>query len=150
MKYEGFQFPNCGYPSELQFAYLAGIIDGEGCVMITRCKIRGRDEPWYGLTLSITQKNKNDIEILKKIFGGRIGSKGKSKAWSLTWTSVAASVMLVGILPYVRWKTEQVQLALRFFHDVSTYSGKPFQDKEIALSMRLELQRMKREKYGRK
>lgn len=58
------------------FAYAAGIIDGEGCIGI----YKHRDIPSVATVVAVSMTDRNVVEWLKKMFGGAVYiKKGDSK-----------------------------------------------------------------------
>ena len=97
-------------PHSEDMAWVAGIFEGEGCVLVTK-----------GLTLSVTVTN-TDVRLLgrlKELCGGDICSGGTTKIhthvkrWRIAHKS--AYGFLRGIQPYlVGNKRDEVELALQF------------------------------------
>jgi len=53
---------------EAKLGYLAGIVDGEGCVAINRVKKRyrnGRETLYYRVSVVVVMTDKGPLEILK-------------------------------------------------------------------------------------
>jgi len=90
--------------------YLAGMIDGEGCIFIG---LR------YNLQLSITNTNKESLEFLQRQFGGHLYfSKGPDLQWRdygrLVWMGKVAKEVLVKVVNKLIIKREQAELAITF------------------------------------
>src|ERR1700747_2590374 len=113
--------------SETDRAYLAGIIDGEGSIMMIHHKPRpnGNGTKWEYWVLRVSVAN-TDIRLiiwLLEKFGGGF-STGKNKRpnqkdhyqWRLD--SKRAEPILRAALPYLILKREQAELALKM---ISTY-----------------------------
>lgn len=101
-------------------AYVAGIIDGEGCVSLN---INRRSDVTSGyvfvLKVSVAMTDKEVPEWLKATFGGSLSTHLPAKtgyriyyAWMLE--AKQAANFLGVILPYLRVKTAQATLALEF------------------------------------
>lgn len=100
-------------PSEVTKAYIAGIIDGEGCISITRMKT--------GLTIhvGVTMTNPSAIVLMKSIYGGPsvyITKRAPNHKPVHMWRVQArkAERLLRDIRPYLLVKAEQCDLALSF------------------------------------
>ncbi len=102
----------------MKIAYLAGIIDGEGCILIHRSI---NDKGYIGYTLEVGVRNTDGrlIDWLKNNYGGtvKVSSRGNSKHktcydWRL-FNQKAISLLLL-ILPYLIVKKEQIEVALKF------------------------------------
>jgi len=96
-------------------AYLAGLIDGEGSIMLTKRKTN------VALTLTITNTVKSVLEWVIEIAGvGSIQEKNQysplhKKGWTFSVHSQAASSLLLQLRPYLKIKTSQADLAMSFF-----------------------------------
>ncbi len=98
-----------------RLAWLAGLVDGEGCVYITNSA-----SGVYTLVLSIQMTDFSAINEIKEIVGiGRISqcslkTKGGRTMWKWTAFSKAAGEVITQILPYLVTKKEQAQVGLQF------------------------------------
>lgn len=100
---------------ELDCAYAAGLIDGEGWIGIT-----SRKGKHYGVQVMIgmAEKGKTALEWMQSHFGGTVALHRKRTAkWETTWrwhiNGASAATLLLAILPYLRVKTPQAELALK-------------------------------------
>ncbi len=58
---------------DILFAYLAGIIDGEGCIRIGRANnIKKRTNPAYAAYVQVGMTDKRVPELLQDTFGGSL------------------------------------------------------------------------------
>lgn len=98
----------------IHVAYLAGMIDGEGCIGTTRTgKARS-------LVARVTIANTNHacLRSLKESFGGSVTvrAKGAKETWkpfgAICWTNRDAQRVLEATLPYLLIKKPQALLAL--------------------------------------
>lgn len=104
--------------SKAKCGYLAGIIDGEGCITIGR-GIK-KDTINYNAILMVTNTDKNVIQWLKDNFGGNfydskpnnIVSK-PSYRWRLLKKS-DLELLLLSIIPYLIIKKQQAKILLEF------------------------------------
>jgi len=102
--------------SETDRAYLAGLIDGEGSIGIDNHG--GHRTP--SVRITITNTNVNLLADIRAIWGGNLASWRKRKlGWKrcsdLIWGgSLATSKILKAILPYVKAKKKQCQVAVQF------------------------------------
>lgn len=100
--------------SVIDMAYLAGFFDGEGSVAVyTNGKRNG-----FTLRVQITQnKTRESTILLNKIldeFGGSLGDNSKS-AWNYQCSGGMALHFLETLLPHLRLKKEQAQLAVDWY-----------------------------------
>ena len=102
-------------------AYLAGILDGEGCVMISRKKSkRSRGGYAFALVVTVTNTCRPLLDHLCAVTGfGNIAPHSDSRPnmkqawiWSL-WSNQAKSV-LCRVLPFLVVKKLQAELAIKF------------------------------------
>lgn len=105
-----------------QIIWAAGFIDGEGTLTIKRYR-RGKSisyQPYISCTQVNKPVNAEAIEELKTLFGGSIHKwKVKNVKWAnvTSWSVVSqdAKRCVNALLPYLRIKTRQARLILKFF-----------------------------------
>ena len=102
-------------PSPLELAYLAGLIDGEGCIMMRRDGRRRIHQ--YTLALVVTNEHKGTLEWCSSLFGGYIYDQSQTqqhhkKIYNWTINSTAAHAVLVAVIPYLQIKKDQAQLVI--------------------------------------
>jgi hypothetical protein len=102
-----------------KYGYLAGIIDGEGCITVGR-GIRENGVINYNSIVMVTNTNKAVIEWLHEQFGGMYyGSKPNnlvskpSYRWRLL-KKKDIELLLLAIIPYLIIKKEQAKVLLEF------------------------------------
>lgn len=100
----------------VQFAYLAGILDGEGCFAIKKTKpLQGRKNPWYSPCISVGMTSEPVIQLLKDTFGGSMRKERARKGykpiyrWAVTSKRKAIKV-LKKVRPYLIEKKEQADV----------------------------------------
>ncbi len=111
--------------NDLRLAWIAGFIDGEGSVMITRTT--SRSKAWNGpgrrLVVTAVQAKSHSslavLQMLRDLFGGSVHkvqrSLGDYQYWVWQITGVGAAKCLREILPYLRLKRRQAVDGLRFY-----------------------------------
>lgn len=89
-------------PSAIDYPYLAGLIDSEGCFRIKKWKPKNRPNDVYTITLEIGNTKLPILPWLIERFGGSVCfiPAKKNKRNSATWTLSAAA--LYDILPKIR------------------------------------------------
>ena len=91
--------------SEIDLAYTAGIIDGGGCVCLSRVKDKTIR---YRLTVSVGNTDKRLVDWLKVTFRGysvlQSRTKGNKDYYQWRLHSQKASAFLSLILPYLKLK----------------------------------------------
>jgi hypothetical protein len=103
--------------TNIDAAYIAGLFDGEGCVLISTKQRFGRAVFW--LEISITNTDKPVLDWILATVGGRMqkkphNKKGNRDLWRWRASSREAAGVLEILLPYLRIKREQARLAIEF------------------------------------
>jgi len=103
---------------KVDLAYIAGIIDGEGCVAIERAKYA---EGKYKriVSLSVTNTEEWICQWLKFCWGGRVTPQQPRKKnylpqWNWVIRRAKATEVLEAILPYLKLKKQQAEVAISF------------------------------------
>ena len=108
-------------PNDLDLAYSAGILDGEGCIKICRVSAAAINRPndRFTLDIQVNMTDKEVVEWLYNTFGGyfylhrSFNPRWKnSYRWYLQYQSCRN--FLEWVLPYLRVKREQAKLALKY------------------------------------
>lgn len=107
-----------------QLAWVAGLIDGEGCITITRCFPKRKDLTTlavYRLMLKVSMGDRKAIYRLRRIFGfGNVKwyppRKGKRVNGHYCWTIETHKALSVieAIRPYLVTKREEAKVAVAF------------------------------------
>lgn len=132
-------------------AYIAGIMDGEGCFQIRRAKDKNMVNGYrFSLGFRITSTNKEVLEFVKYYFGGNIGehklnnNKGKwKKAWRYDITCKKAFNLLQNIYPYLIIKEKQANVMVKFQKTI-TNNTKPIPEElwEKRKNLKLEINKL--------
>ncbi len=122
---------NC---TEEQAAWLAGFLDGEGCVAIM--KRAEHDGGEYSPTVTISNTNREVLEQIKEWVGGgylwcehKKPTDPRKDIFGFKVTHRKALDMLLKVRPHMRLKTRQADLFLRYYDVAVTRRGKHRQDK---------------------
>ncbi len=108
--------------TEIELAYIAGIVDGEGCIGIYH-RLDTKGNRSYQLCVQVGNTDKALIEWLHKSFGAYMYEhkhysceKIKRKLPSFVWTIVGNQALsfLEIVHPYLRIKKEQAEIAIGF------------------------------------
>jgi hypothetical protein len=101
--------------AQLPIAYAAGLLDGEGSILIER---RGR---YHLLRLKITMTNEAVLKAMKASFGGHLFGPYKHSGiihhlptWEWTIIGRAARDFLIEVQPLLIVKQEEAHIALDF------------------------------------
>lgn len=103
---------------ESDLAYLAGIIDGEGSIIIG-------NSGYYCLLVVISNTHLGMMEHISNLFGGHVykcktHSIGKKPIYRLHWSGTSAYNILMLVQPYLIIKSEQAKLGIDFQGLVNT------------------------------
>lgn len=105
---------------ETDKAYLAGLIDGEGCISIAKQKITRSPTPVYYLMVSIVSTDKNLLDYWRDITGlgnlciTRKGNLKERDCYQWQLTSNQAIELLILVYQYLILKKDQADIAFNF------------------------------------
>lgn len=102
-------------------AYVAGIIDGEGCIRVKKTKpyrCQGRATPGYDASVQVKMVDRGAVEFVCKTIGGWVylqksGLKSGRDQYTCQATGRQAEDGLRLVLPYLRVKRRQAELVLQ-------------------------------------
>jgi len=102
-------------------AYLAGILDGEGCVAVRKSgylqRRTGKRVYYLHASVVIVNTYRPVLALFRKFFGGHLRPRtkiaGRQQTYSLTVADFKAATLLTSLLPYLRIKKRQAVLTLR-------------------------------------
>lgn len=99
-------------------AYIAGLMDGEGCIGIYKNRKHSGKGYTYQLYVSLGQANEWICQYLKFAFGDSITyynkTRGRQPYWQWSTTTRKALNLLQQVLPYLKLKRPQAELAIKF------------------------------------
>jgi LAGLIDADG endonuclease len=104
---------------ELDIAYIAGLFDGEGSINIFRKKNKSGSFSYY-LEITITNTDFPVLSWLQSVLGGRVDKTSNIKLQGSRplrrWRASCrdAHRILLTLLPYLRVKKTQAELAIEF------------------------------------
>ncbi len=112
----------------LHLAYLAGIIDGEGCIHIGYYFNKSQNRSTYHTLIQVTSTDKSLIEWLSDKFEGKAALYTKaqtpknSRQTPYTWkvTGETLTHLCRSVLPFMVIKKDQIEIMLKMretFHD---------------------------------
>lgn len=125
--------------SQLEIAYLAGIMDGEGCVSIMKSKpLSNTSSPSHILRITIANTNKDLIDWLGVKMGGctrRASRANYPSAWKDSWQwhieGFKAMEFLCLVEPYLIIKKAQASIGIEFQKKKTLSTGKRLEKEEI-------------------
>lgn len=102
---------------KIDLAYFAGLFDGEGSISIISHTLRERK--YLSLLVQFTNTKIWPCQSLKFAFGGYITRRSsKNKKWQDSWNWVITANQALGflkiIMPYLRLKQAEAELAIKF------------------------------------
>jgi len=105
--------------NEVDLSYTAGIIDGEGSIQIQKHRRSDYSQGYhYAMSVSVQMVDPEVPLWLKQTFKGSLGihpAKGNRRAvYTWTITTNRAATFLGAILPYLKIKRGQAEIALEF------------------------------------
>ncbi len=128
--------------TEIEFAYLAGFIDGEGCFFIglfnTKSAATGRMNPNYHTLITITNTDKGVIKWIINKFGGTKDNQSrptrKSKIirtiYKVCFTGNRLTNLTKRLLPYLIYKRPHAEVMLKMRSTFAEKRGKVFVSEE--------------------
>jgi hypothetical protein len=141
-------------------AYIAGIIDGEGSIYVERSKRKGRlsgkytGNLRYRIMVEILMCDLPTLAFIAKATGRplhtkplrRNGITRRTHAYYVTWRNGVAADFLRSVLPFLRNKRKQAELALAIHAKIAKPLGVQFtqRDLDYCARMHLKMQALKR------
>lgn len=112
-------------PTERDWGYLAGMIDGDGSISLTRQRGRDKHPTWfyYEPHLQIYGTSEEAIKGIGSDFGGNLskhdnrgyGADHNKKMWKVYWQAQAkVAEVLRNVIPSLRIKQSQAELLLEY------------------------------------
>jgi hypothetical protein len=101
-------------------AYLAGVIDGEGHISLTRKKLPHCRWPTFGARIGIANTNKEWLESFQQLVGGWLRQVGtptlnRKPCYSLVFEGSMLVGLLSAVQPFLRLKQRQAAGMLLYF-----------------------------------
>lgn len=114
-------------------AWMAGFVDGEGCLTICKQVRKNRPSPSHRAFVTVTNTNMKSMDIFVENYGGQLRAvrenrkdkMGVNWADAYAWYCPVSSCrkFLTDIIPYLRIKGPQADLLIRFM-DTRVFSGR--------------------------
>jgi hypothetical protein len=143
--------------SEIDVAYMSGLIDGEGCIHISEDHktFNGKKYTYHTLVLTIANSDPRMLLWIEDHFGGKVVPKTKCEtnrrqAWTWSVVSREAEAVLRLITPYLISKKDQAELALKFrdsYVNMPVHKGRKLPNNivQFRVSCFKEIKQMKRD-----
>lgn len=124
---------------EIDRAYAAGILDGEGCVHVAKNNAKRLRKPYHQLRVMVSMTDQSPVIWLAERFGGSVYTKvhtAPTKAhWRPLhmWTLVGrqAHAFLEKVLPYLKVKRQQAVLGLEL-QSLAGHRSRPITEEQFA------------------
>lgn len=99
--------------SDTDWAYLAGLIDGEGSIRIEKGSTRYHHSPTTP-TITLTNTSTKMIDWALDKFGGHLYKKKNRSCWDIYWLGKDVVSLLEGIYPFLTAKKDQAEIVLAY------------------------------------
>jgi len=101
--------------TETEKAYLAGLFDGDGCVIINKIELPGRPNPAYCLNVQYAQKERSILDRWQERTGlGNVYEHKPTGGAQWCMSSQDAETFLTMLLPYLDLKRTEAEIGLKF------------------------------------
>lgn len=133
---------------KVDYAYIAGLFDGEGTIYIGKFR-HSRDKYWvYVLRVQVAMREKWVPEWLFFAFGGRLNKMKQTKTpgatlWRWTIEGNKAVEFLKVVLPYLKLKRAQAELAIEFQRDRIPGKNTTDEQKAVMQAQRILMKELK-------
>ena len=136
----------------MDIAYLAGVIDGEGCIQIKRNNFINSIYHGYSLTIAVKMCCEEIVNSIQENFGGGIGGPYRytNRRTQYSWQchGVDAGEILKLVLPHLIEKREQAKLGIEYIETIgknSTSAGRSDIDRQLQELYYLKMRMFKKE-----
>jgi len=104
------------------YSYIAGLVDGEGCITISKRPYKGG----YQLVFRVAMYDKEPLDFIADTFGGSVNypnRKDGKPIWCYTATGDLALEIMKTLQPYLLVKDKEAQVAITFQELKSDFRG---------------------------
>ena len=113
------------HQSKVSPKYVAGLIDAEGALMITKTRVADCRSPSYRPRISLSNTNKHVLETIQGEYGGIIANQPAPKAawrhaYQLVWTEGTIEALLLSVQAHLRVKRRQARILNDFIRQRKT------------------------------
>ena len=133
---------------EKQIAYISGVVDGEGCIMIGKYPRKGNKSLAYRAFFNIANTHVPLLEFLKSVMGGKI-IEMKNKCFTLNFTANEIRNLIPQLLPHLIVKKKQAEVLLDFLEKQSNNASAPISDELLSFYEQSyqKMSRLKKERF---
>ena len=135
--------------SDVEAAYIAGLMDGEGCFTVVKSKADNTPiKTQYGIRIEFCMCDRGPIELMASLFGRPISTKvlksGRT-AYLVRFHAATAIAFTEAVLPHLRGKKRQAELVLEMNRNLPG-RGRSHTEESVAVveRIRAELHGLKR------
>ncbi len=114
-EFDSFQVASSNLPEPTVLSYMAGMIDGDGYISITRSVRQGKE--YYAAQVGVAGTRREPHDLASSIWGGRVSCylpKNPKHRPQFQWSRVggAAYAVIEAIYPFLRVKKAHAELAM--------------------------------------
>lgn len=135
---------------EKTLSYIAGVVDGEGCLMVGKYKRSGNKGLAYRGYFMIANTYVPLLTHIKSIMGGKIIEQGKNNGcYTLTFTTSEIRKWLPQLIGFLIVKKKQAEVLLDFLEKQSSNASAPVSDNlnEFYETCYTKLKKLKKERF---
>lgn len=106
-------------PTDLELAWAAGFLDGEGCFTLSKMP-SATHESQRGMSITAVQTRVAPLLELQRLFGGNIRKMGNTKKgteifeWRCNGGAPVLSEVAQALVPYLRVKRREAEIVIAF------------------------------------
>lgn len=98
--------------------YFAGFFDGEGSICILKRQTRRTSwNPEYRLQIAIGQNDGATLDWIMNLFNGHLHKVKRDNSYYWLTSNKHAYQVLKQVVPYLKYKKPQAELAIKFYED---------------------------------
>ena len=128
----------------MSLAYMAGFFDGEGYLGILKRKRKNWNIEYF-LQVSIGQKDGATMDWIVNQFGGHLHKVKRDGSYYWTISNKGAYEFISKIVPFLRYKKPQAELAIEFYKDRVLKRPIPLEELEKRESIYQRMRLLKKE-----
>ena len=127
--------------SDVEAAYIAGLMDGEGCFTIV--KSRSDNTPiktQYGVRVEFCMCDREPIELMASLFGRPVSTKALKSGrtgYMVRFHAATAIAFIEAVLPFLRGKKRQAELILEMHRNYLPGRGRSHTEETVAAIERI-------------
>ena len=139
--------------NKIKYAYLAGIIEGEGCIFISNSKNKNRKTNYNFSTLLSIEMGKSDIpKFIYKTFGGNLKVRKRKDRNYFMYIWYVSGIKMYNILkkvyPYLQQKKKEAKIYFKYAKTLKYPQGrKRLKNNIVKLRKKLIIKLKKEKKY---